>query len=93
MKRFFISLAVVLLLSSGFAAAAVTIGTNFGLFGYPKPSCILLPGAGQAARASYIKCVDKYISNAEYDILRIKQAQADALQNAKKKLYSTPATQ
>lgn len=93
MKRFFITLAIILLLSSGFAVAAITVGTNFGLFGYPKPSCVLLPGASSAARVSYIKCVDKYVSNAEYDILRIKQAEEEAIKAGKKKLYSTPVAQ
>lgn len=93
MKRFFISLVIILLLSSGYVLAAVVAGTNFGLLGYAKPSCIFLPGASSAARVSYIKCVDKYVQNANYDIIRIQQAQSDAIISAKKKLYSSTPTQ
>lgn len=93
MKRIFITLVVILLLSSGIALAGVTMGTNFGLFGYPKPSCVLLSGANSSARVQYIKCVDNYVRNANYDVLRIQQAQADAIISAKKKLYSAPVTQ
>lgn len=93
MKKFLISLAVILLLSSGYALAAVTAGTNFGIFGYAKPSCVLLSGTSPSARASYIKCVDKYVKNANYDVIRIQQAQADAIKDARKKLYSAPAAQ
>ncbi len=88
-------MAIALLAVTGTAGASVYGGSNLGFSGYPDPTCRKpYPPYSDSAMDRenyrsdmdrYIRCVKEYLENANNDIDRIRQAQEEAIAEAKRR--------
>lgn len=86
--------ATALLLVSATAGATVFGGSNLGFSGYPEPDCRKPYGPYSESRMDreiyrdelerYFRCVKEYLENANNDIERIREAQEEAIAQAKR---------
>ncbi len=87
-------IATALLLVSATAGATVYGGSNLGFSGYPEPECRkpYEPYSNSSMDREiyrgeldrYFRCVKEYLENANNDIERIRQAQEEAIAQAKR---------
>lgn len=91
MKRI---ISIALLLASASAGASVFGGSNLGYSGYPEPACRKPYEPYSSSRMDreiyqdevdrYIRCIKDYLENANNDIERIREAQEEAITEAKR---------
>lgn len=87
-------LAFALMLTSATAGASVFGGSNLGFSGYPEPDCRKPYEPYSDSRMDreicrdeverYFRCVNEYLENANNDVERIRQAQEEAIAEAKR---------